>query len=262
MNKAVKGLAMGSLLLTLAFGAVGAASAETTSSSQGGTEAGQTAATVAAPDGKPHVVFFKGPGAGLLQHPALERNYLQSLANTYTPDQAAPGKRRWRTASRWRRPCRSRKRRSRASISGRSVRVRRGRRISLPEKVLEKLPELQEGKPGDKPFRIMIRAKGPEGADTVVTDTYDAVPAVPSIPPIDGELPDGIIKKESPPELKAELQPQEDFVQAVESENEASIRELLPKPLENYKAKTEELKKLAEQLREKLQKSEPQTQQQ
>ncbi|UUZ82389.1 hypothetical protein LJK88_49835 [Paenibacillus sp. P26] len=137
-----------------------------------------------------------------------------------------------------------------------------GQEDQPPEKVLEKLPELQEGKPGDKPFRIMIRAKGPEGADTVVTDTYDAVPAVPSIPPIDGELPDGIIKKELPPELKAELQLQEDFVQAVESENEASIRELLPKLLENYKAKTEELKKLAEQLREKLQKSEPQTQQQ
>lgn len=76
------------IMTTIAFGAVSASAADTTSETQPNAKAVQMVKAV----GAAPALLFRSSSAGLLNQPAHERNYLKMLATTYAPDTLADWK--------------------------------------------------------------------------------------------------------------------------------------------------------------------------
>ncbi|CAN7244443.1 hypothetical protein [Paenibacillus sp. LjRoot56] len=76
------------IMTTIAFGAVSASAADTTSEKQPTSKAVQMVKAV----GAVPALHFRSSSAGLLNQPAHERNYLKMLATTYAPDTLADWK--------------------------------------------------------------------------------------------------------------------------------------------------------------------------
>lgn len=217
------------MLLSLTLGLVGtsAAAAETTSPTE--PKPGLSIRTTAA----------VASGFGLLSNPVHERSYLELLVKTYAPD----SEQAWNTAFEERKLAQQKlgttinihfETKSPVDHTEREPFIVRMRQ--LPE---DGQLQSKEASTGDKLQQIKIFTMD----KTVVQDTYHI--------PSDVPFPDGIMRAlpatlEASPHAKL----QEEFTQAIESRDKASILLVLPKLLDNYKETTRMMLESIERLKQ------------
>jgi hypothetical protein len=218
------------MLLSLTLGLVGtsAAAAETTSPTE--PKLGLSIRTTAA----------VASGFGLLSNPVHERSYLELLVKTYAPD----SEQAWNTAFEERKLAQQKlgatinihfETKSPVGHTEREPFIVRMRQ--LPED--GQLQLSKEAVVGDKLQQIKIFTMD----KTVVQDTYHV--------PSDVPFPDGIMRA-LPATLEASPQAklQEEFAQAIESRDKASILLVLPKLLDNYQETTRMMLESIERLKQ------------
>jgi hypothetical protein len=214
MKKSWKTMAVGSLLMAVAFTSYGAASADTV---QSGGEALSAVQATPAIGGKPMAIFMHT--FGLLDNPVHERKYLQMLVQAHAPESAGD----WKAALDERQQVES--------------------QMPKPETLAKKMAIQKPATPGEG--KAGNQVSGPEEPRFQIELSNSVLPTLP-VPPLDAVSKDDILNGELPPELKL----QDDFAKAVEADNDATIKELLPKLLENYKKQTAELKIVAEKMKQ------------
>lgn len=265
------------LLTTVAIGAVSASAAETSTTkpvkSFQMVKAGSASATVAAP------AFHIGSTfGGLLNNPAVERNYLKLLVTTYSPDSLAD----WQKA----------------------LEDRKQAEAEMPKPTLAKRFSLKDGEQlkidGAVPADTMFfsadgSAKPIEGnapAGTMFFSAVGSTESVKGLPPLAElkelpELPEAaegmvmpkriMIQRSAPDEVQKSgnrvlpvepgaaggiiigepVQPesiklQQKLVEAIEADNAESIRAALADYLKEYVKQSEQIKKFAKEIKEKL----------
>ncbi|MBO9611027.1 MAG: hypothetical protein J7639_34080 [Paenibacillaceae bacterium] len=239
-----------SLLAAVAVGGTGASAADS-----GADEAGQTTApatlTVSSVSALPGTFAMTAPmlsvqagsiGGGLLMTPAHERNYLRLLAESYTPDDAA----KWREALAERKQAEADMADAMAKLAPKPVKLEassEGVRLEASP-VLPPLPEVKEGK---------LSASGPFGTLPTLTLQAKPLPAGETATAAsnlffsyDVKGTDAIKWEEA--ELPASIKLQNELTAAVEADDAAKIRELLPQLLDQYREDTKNLQESVKNL--------------
>ncbi|MFD0682031.1 MULTISPECIES: hypothetical protein [unclassified Paenibacillus] len=254
MKKAWHYVTAGTLMFSLTLGLVGGASAEEAAGNFTKVQATEAASvTTSLPNGNQKSMFMYRMGhSGLLQSEANERKYLQLLAKAYTPgDEAA-----WLAAFDGRKKVEEQFPKMAATRAFKMTNA-----VSIQKLDKDAVPSLTEGV--ENGTVTMSPVEGEEGKKLFTirvnkTTNAEGVEGAPgSIFPLEAVVSDDIInakESEAPPELKL----QTDFAKAVEADDSAAIKELLPKLLIDYKEKTAEMTKALEQIKEKQQEKQKQ----
>ncbi|WP_028552182.1 hypothetical protein [Paenibacillus sp. UNC451MF] len=229
-------------MLTMAIGGTGSAFAADNNDQK------ETQATVVAqPAVKISSSFAFGSSSNMLLQPALQRNYLKLLATTYTPESLGE----WKQALDERKQVESEmpkpkmasltisKKADSNDVTGAettdSGKKLQAFRIMLPESAAQQDTDKQnEASSSDKAETVRVQI-GKEGA--IMKDITQAVPV---------EVKDAsdIIKVELPESFKR----QQKLAEAVEADDAATIRSLLPEILKDYKSETDNLRKIAKEI--------------
>lgn len=228
------------VIATIAFGAVNASAADTTKE----TKTIQAAVQISQPEGSKPVMMFRATSAssGLLMQPSHERNYLKMLASTYAPE----------TLSDWKKALEDRK-----QVENEFPKP------TFAKKVIIKKDDAT-GKTEEK-----VLTEGDALQLEGLADSVTAVPALPSVTinsdgeitpptkdimikqlvtqalPLEGAVAGDIMKAELPESFKR----QQKLTEAVEADDTAAIKSLLPELLKDYVKQTEELRELTKKLK-------------
>ncbi|UKS25313.1 hypothetical protein LOZ80_27495 [Paenibacillus sp. HWE-109] len=240
------------VVATMAFGAISASAAETNSDNKNVTTSIQATQTVAATG----AFQLRSSAPSLLFQPAHQRNYLKLLASTYSPESL----KEWKQALEDRKQAESEMPQM-AAFKSVSIKDKDGGAvpsnaetvtidgasitnmdtafvtgIAVPAVPATKVGELPEGEPtpGKKIFMERLSEDG-----AVLQDTVQALP-------LEGVVTGDIMKGELPESFKR----QQKLADAVEADDTATIKSLLPELLKDYKAETENIRSLAKKLKE------------
>ncbi|OCT11415.1 hypothetical protein A8709_07020 [Paenibacillus pectinilyticus] len=238
------------IMTTIAFGAVSASAADTTSEAKPVQAVQLTKAVAAAP-----AVFFRSSSASLLNQPAHERNYLKMLASTYTPDALAD----------WKKALDDRKQ-VEADMPkptfAKTVTISKGSVAAgvltpsdtafvtnldgvktlpaLPTLTPEQLESLPAGTEGPK--QIVIKNLLPSKEATISVEAAQALPVEAGVA--------SDIMVTAAAELPESFQRQQKLADAVEADDAETIRALLPELLKDYVKETENLREMAKKIKE------------
>ncbi|MEK8130653.1 hypothetical protein WMW72_22355 [Paenibacillus filicis] len=222
---------MAAIVLTMAAGGIGGASA----AEEKGTEQAKSS-------GKAAIRVMGTVTHGLLQNPVHERQYWKLLAATYAPDTSAA----WATALEERKQAEA----ALPGPFGKTNVLYKGAAVTESSLTTDRLPAelqvstepLKEGEKGTFTLRLKSLDVNGEPAQPVEGGQTEVIfkKAIPL------EAGDDIIKTELPAEIKRQQQ----LSEAIEQGDSQAIRGLLPQLLEDYKKQTESIRTLAEKLKE------------
>ncbi|OXM85133.1 hypothetical protein [Paenibacillus rigui] len=236
MVKNWKNTAMAALMLALALGSGGAASAQTADGQQAAAET-KSVAAVKAIEGKQAGKVWISHAFGMLGGPVHEQQYIKLLVKAYAPE----------TGKEWAAALEERK----------SVEQKLAKPILITTTASQ-----EQGQPADEKQQLFISSK-PDTLTSVLPEKTDAE----SVGEAEGTtdpMPDGTLRmkrifiskdaKAVEPDMvledvtafPAEVKLNLEFTKAVEAEDAAALKTLLPQLLEQYKQQTAELSKAAE----------------
>ncbi|MBE1447356.1 hypothetical protein [Paenibacillus sp. OAS669] len=220
-------------MLTMAIGGAGsafAADANDQKETQTPAVLAQPAVTIS--------TFAVGGGSNLLMQPALQRNYLKLLAATYAPE----------TLGEWKQALDERK-----QVESELPKPQMTKSITMTKKAVESGTGADGAETADSSKkRQMVRIVLPGSSDkqsseaaVIVKEGDDAVmKEVIQALPVEVKDANDIIKAELPDSFKR----QQKLAEAVEADDAATIRSLLPELLKDYKSETESLRKLSKEI--------------
>ncbi|NOU89038.1 hypothetical protein GC102_25300 [Paenibacillus sp. LMG 31460] len=231
------------VIATIAFGAVTASAADTNKDTkliQG--------IQISQPEGSKPVMMFRATSAssGLLMQPSHERNYWKLLASTYAPE----------TLSDWKKALEDRK-----QVENEFPKPTFAKKVIITK-------DAATGKTDEKALTEdgTLQMEG-------LSDSVSAVPALPAVTinsngeitpptkdimikqlvtqalPFEGAVAGDIMKAELPESFKR----QQKLTEAVEADDTAAIKNLLPELLKDYVKQTEELRELTKKLKTDIQ---------
>lgn len=238
-------------MVTMAFGAVGGASAADATTNEGKPALSITSATpVMATSG----LQLHTSSAALLLQPAHERNYLKLLASTYAPDSLAE----WKQALEDRKQAES----EMPKPTFAKTMVIKGSTAALstsPGTFENKIFKLDPAQPApvlpDGEAAQLVPSKETKSFTIIKDGAVDAKAAIQALP-LEGTAISGDIIKLEPSEA---FKRQQKLAEAVESDDAATIQSLLPELLTYYKKETESLRNLAKTIKEQAAKDEAAT---
>ncbi|KRF43999.1 hypothetical protein [Paenibacillus sp. Soil787] len=227
------------VIATIAFGAVSASAADTTKDKKSA-----QAVQISQPEGSKPVMMFRATSAssGLLMQPSHERNYWKLLASTYAPE----------TLSDWKKALEDRKQVEnefpKPTFSKKVIIKKDTATGKTDAKVLTEDEALQlEG----------LSASVTAASAEIATDGVITPPAkdimikqlVTQAIPYEGAVAGDIMKAEPSEAFKR----QQKLTEAVEADDTAAIKSLLPELLKDYVKQTEELRELTKKLKTEIQ---------
>jgi hypothetical protein len=228
-------------MVTMAFGAVGGASAADATTTD--TKA-SIAVTSALPVMATSAAQLRTSSGGLLLQPAHERNYLKLLVSTYAPDSLAE----WKQALEDRKQAES----EMPKPTFAKTMVIKGSATALPASpgtFENKIFKLDPAQPAptlpDGEAAQLVPSKEAR-MFTITKDGVDATTTIQALP-LEGTAISGDIIKAEPSEA---FKRQQKLTEAVEADDAAGIQSLLPELLTDYKKETESLRDLAKKLKE------------
>lgn len=237
-------------MVTMAFGAVGGASAADANTNENKPSIAITTATpVMATSG----FQLHASSSGLLLQPAHERNYLKLLVSTYAPDSLAA----WKQALEDRKQAES----EMPKPAFAKTMVIKGSTAALstsPGTFENKIFKLDPAQPAtalpDGEAVQLVPSKEVK-TFTIIKDGADATATIQALP-LEGTAISGDIIKAEPSEA---FKRQQKLAEAVEADDAAAIQSLLPELLTDYKKETESLRNLAKTMKEQAAKVEATT---
>ncbi|MZQ83992.1 hypothetical protein GQF01_17910 [Paenibacillus sp. 5J-6] len=238
------------LMVTMAFGAVGGASAADATTKESQPSISVTSATpVMATSG----FQLHTSSASLLLQPAHERNYLKLLVSTYAPNSLAE----WKQALEDRKQAES----EMPKPTFAKTMVIKGSTAALstsPGTFENKIFKLDPAQPAttlpDGEAVQLVPSKEVK-TFTIMKDGADATATIQALP-LEGKAISGDIIKAEPSEA---FKRQQKLAEAVEADDAAAIQSLLPELLTDYKKETESLRNLAKTMKDQAAKDEAAT---
>ncbi|NHN31006.1 hypothetical protein [Paenibacillus agricola] len=239
-NKAVTGL----LLLSLTMGLAGSAAAadDQTDSVPKADQTMTVPTTMKVSLGTSTLggVFMAHPaGFGLLGNPVHERNYLKMLVKAYAPD----SEQAWSNAFT--------ERKQAAEQFSKTITIRTYPALPSGEATSSEATQIIAAKPVDGEFAVKEIQAGDQKAHVTFINKEHATLKISQNNPVGSPLQDGIINEMSAMAKETSTSPQAklqgDFSKAVDAGDAASIKELLPALLEDYKQTTDNMNKSIEQ---------------
>lgn len=226
-------------MLTMAIGGTGSAFAADANEKKDAS----TTAAIAQPAVTLSTSFAVGGSSNLLMQPALQRNYLKLLATTYASE----------SLNDWKQALDERK-----QVESEMPKPQNIKSIAIIKRAVEGSKEGNGTEAGNSEKQPMVRivlpdSSGQQNAGKPSTEASVTVPAKEgSIPmdvvqavPVELKDADGIMKAE----LSESFKRQQKLAEAVEADDAATIRSLLPELLKDYKSETENLRKLAKEIK-------------
>ncbi|TXK74486.1 hypothetical protein [Paenibacillus sp. N3.4] len=226
-------------MVTMAFGAVGASAADSN------TEAKTTitaAASTPAMTASSSFRIFSSP-SNLLVQPAHQNNYLKLLASTYAPETLTA----WKQALEERKQLESEMPKMTAlrsvTVQAKDGLVKQDDTIvpNAVSKDIVSVPaipavELSEGTLSSGKQLVIQR----------LTKDGESAPDIVQALPFEGVVSDGIMNAEATESLKR----QQKLAEAVEADDAATIKSLLPELLKDYKSETDSIRTMAKKLKD------------
>lgn len=226
------------VIATIAFGAVSASASDTNKE----TKSIQTV-QISQPEGSKPVMMFRATSAsaGLLMQPSHERNYWKLLASTYAPE----------TLSDWKKALDDRKQVEnefpKPAFTKKAIFKKDAETGKIDEKVLTHGDEHQLE---ELPASVTAVPAVPSTATISDGDITKPVKEIkieqlPQGIPFEGTVAGDIMKGELPESFKR----QQKLTEAVEADDTAAIKSILPELLKDYVKQTEELRELTKKLK-------------
>ncbi|MBP1966364.1 hypothetical protein [Paenibacillus aceris] len=227
-------------MVTMAFGAVGSASAADTASTE---IKPSITVTSALPVMATSAVQLR-TSSGLLMQPTHERNYLKLLVTTYAPESLTEWKQaledRKQAESDMPKPTFAKK----IAIKGAATAL-----PTSPDASENKMFKLEPAQPvpasPDGKAAQLVPSKQLTTM-TIIKDSAEAGTAIQALP-LEGAIAGDIMKAEPSSEV---FKRQQKLAEAVEADDAAAIQSLLPELLVDYKKETESLRTIAKTMKE------------
>lgn len=237
-------------MVTMAFGAVGSASAADTATTD--TKA-SFAVTSATPLMGTRAVQLHTSSSGLLLQPAHERNYLKLLVSTYAPGSLAE----WKQALEDRKQAESEMPKpafAKAMVIKSTATALPTSPVTLENKMFKLDPAQPATTLPDGEAAQLVPSKEALPL-TIIKDSANATATIQALP-LEGTAISGDIIKAEPSEA---FKRQQKLTEAVEADDATAIQSLLPELLTDYKKETESLRNFAKTLKEQAAKADDAT---